>query len=99
MSESLALSHQAYIHGPKPESPEGVALALLEMIYAGELVKPSREEILSTYAECLRTVRSAGPQDRPRKRTAAPMEDELRASRPTSSEQRASVERFDKESV
>ncbi len=41
----------------KPQTPEGVALELMERIFLNELAKPTREEILSTYSECLRTVR------------------------------------------
>jgi len=93
---SADITHAA--HGPRPrkaETPEGVALELLEMIYAGEVVKPTREEILSTYAECLRTVIENGRAfaPRPKKRAVAPMGDELAASRPSS------VERLDDETV
>ena len=94
MVESMRMAditHAAHGARPrKPETPEGVALELLEMIYAGEVVKPSREEILSTYAECLRTVIANGRDTpaRPRKR-AAVMENEVLAS----------VERLDDEAV
>lgn len=101
MVETMRLTETSHPAGRprKAETPEGVALELLEIIYAGELVKPSREEILSTYSECLRTVRSVPSGGAARKRTASPMEDELSASRPTAPEKAAALRRLSEEAV
>lgn len=42
---------------PKPESAEGVALELMEIIFMSEVAKPTREDILNTYSLCLRATR------------------------------------------
>jgi hypothetical protein len=66
----------------KPETPEGVALELMEMIFFGELAKPSRTDILSTYAECLRAAKGDYPvaPGAESRHTVRPLNDELAES-------------------
>jgi hypothetical protein len=58
MAETIRMSD--VVRSPssvKPETPEGVALELMEMIFFHEVTKPSRADILATYAECLRAAK------------------------------------------
>jgi phosphoenolpyruvate-protein kinase (PTS system EI component) len=41
----------------KPETAEGVALELMEIIFMSEVAKPTREDILNTYSQCLQAAR------------------------------------------
>jgi phosphoenolpyruvate-protein kinase (PTS system EI component) len=50
----------------RPESAESVAFALMELIFFNEVAKPAREEILATYADCLKTVRGEPVEERTR---------------------------------